>query len=65
ENADDLSDQTKDESSIRIYKKFTILSMSVDLVTPPLVNNVIEIIIQYRVESTFKAVQEGEFTQED
>ncbi|CAG8817623.1 18537_t:CDS:2, partial [Racocetra persica] len=39
ENAEDLSDQTKNESSIRIYKKFTI--------------------------STFKAVLEGKFTQED
>ncbi|CAG8715854.1 280_t:CDS:2, partial [Racocetra fulgida] len=39
ENAEYLADQTKDETSIRIYKKFAIVSMSVDFVTPPLIDD--------------------------
>lgn len=60
-----LPNQTKDETSIRIYKKFAIVSMSVDLVTPPLIDDVIEIIMRCRIESTFKEILEGEFIQED
>ncbi|CAG8848376.1 26450_t:CDS:2, partial [Gigaspora margarita] len=39
--------------------------MSVDLVTSPLIDDIIEIIMRCRIESTFKAILEGEFIQED